>query len=279
MKNDAGYIPVSRKLFEHEFWREKRSFSRFEAWLDLIYTARFEESEKTEFINSKPVTWCRGQLVGSVRFLMERWQWGSITKVENFLKYLQNKDMININKGQGISIITICKYDTYNVKKDSERTLEGQQKDSERTVKGHGKDETNKDNKVIREINKSTISLPGQALVKKKDLNDKEEKFLNLFNQITGRPFRALNDKAKRQLKKLIAHEFTGAQFQAAIKNGFKDSKNWKDPSKFTPEYITRDDKFDLYLNAVDPVTASVAASVAGMGDIKAKIAAQKLKD
>jgi hypothetical protein len=282
MSNDPGYIPISRKIFGHEFWREKRSFSRFEAWLDLIYTARFEDTPKTEFMNSKPVTWNRGQLPGSVRFLMERWHWGSITKVENFLKYLVNTDMIVIEKGQGINIITICKYDTYNVKKEAQRTQEGQQKDSERTAKGQQKDETNKDNKVIREINKSTIPLPGRIPVRKKDfLDEKERKFLEMFNEITKRDFRTLNPKAKRQLKRLLDYEpkFSGKQFEKAITSGFKDSLKWQDPSKFTPEYITREDKFDLYLNAVDSLTASVAASVSGIGNFHAKLAAQKLKD
>jgi hypothetical protein len=60
---------------------------------------------------------------------------------------LKPNSWIVIEKGQGINILTICKYDTYNTRKDAEKTVEGQQKDSERTVKGRRKDKTNKDNK------------------------------------------------------------------------------------------------------------------------------------
>lgn len=158
MAQPAGYIPISRKIFDHPFWKEKRAFSKFEAWIDLLQTARYEESIKTEYINSKPVKWGRGQLPASVRYLMERWRWGSITKVETYLKNLQNEDMISLEKGQGINIITICKYDDYNLCKGIERTVEISEKDSERTVKGRGKDKTNKDNKVNKEITIKVVS-------------------------------------------------------------------------------------------------------------------------
>lgn len=179
MSNQAGYIPISRKMFEHEFWTEKRAFSKFEAWLDLLHSARYEASTKTEFINGKPISWGRGQLVGSVRFLMGRWQWKSITKVENYLNYLQKKDMVSVEKGQGISIITICKYDTYNPVKDSERTVKGQQKDAKRTEGGRGEDETNKGNKENKEI----TDMPDAQSVALAEF----EKFWEIYGKKTGK--------------------------------------------------------------------------------------------
>ena len=40
------YIPISRRLFEHQLWCEERIYSRFEAWLDLIQSARFEDTKQ-----------------------------------------------------------------------------------------------------------------------------------------------------------------------------------------------------------------------------------------
>jgi hypothetical protein len=137
------------------------------------------------------------------------------------------------------------------------------------------------------ENKESNNVLPGQkaptpkGAKKTKGLSDKEQKFLDLFNETTSRKFETLNAKARKQLKVLLeaSPKFTEKQFQKAVAAGHKDSLKWPNPSQFTPEYITRDDKFDKYLNAIDSVTASVAASVAGMGNIKARIAAQQAKD
>jgi hypothetical protein len=204
MKVETGYIPISRKIFEHEFWREKRSFSRFEAWMDLLHSARFDDTTKTDFINGKAITWGRGQLVGSVRFLMERWQWGSITKVENFLKYLVNKDMIIIEKGQGINVVTICKYGVYNIKKGIEEVTEGQQKDTEkdskRTVKGHGKDKTNKDNKVNKDNIKIVDSAEPTLYKQMVDFWLKEFRPGWTFNAVTGKALKSIIKKMKKVL-------------------------------------------------------------------------------
>jgi hypothetical protein len=122
-------------------------FSKLEAWLDLLQTARFEDKPKAEWVNSKEVSFGRGQLIGSFRFLQKRWKWGSITKVENFINTLKKKDMIVCEKGQGVTVITICNYDSYNNISDSKRTQKGQ-------GEGRRKDETNKENKVKERNNK-----------------------------------------------------------------------------------------------------------------------------
>lgn len=149
----ANFIPISRKIFEHEFWEESRCFSKFEAWMDLLQLARFENSTKNIIVNNKTVSYCRGQLVGSIRFLQKRWNWGSISKVENFLKTLKTKDMIDLEKGQGVNIITICKYGSYNIINSTKKTAKGQ-------GTGQQKDNTNKENNINKEIkNKKDITV------------------------------------------------------------------------------------------------------------------------
>ncbi len=144
----SGYLPLSRKVFAHDFWLEDRPFSKFEAWLDLLQTARYDKEETTDWIAGKPIKYGRGQLPASVRFLKERWNWGSNTKVEQFLKQLETRTMIKTEKGQGQTVVTICKYDDYNLTKENEKTAKGQQ---QRRKQGQEKDESNKDNK--EEIN------------------------------------------------------------------------------------------------------------------------------
>lgn len=166
----SNFIAISRKIFDHEFWEEERSYSKFEAWVDLIQSAFFKEDEiKSEWVNNKEVKYKRGQLIASVRFLQKRWNWGSITKVERFLNVLKNKDMVVLEKGQGVNVITICKYDIYNPKKKDERTAKGQ-------GRGQQKDETNNVNKEID----NNISIYAKAIIDFKDMRKTIKKPLSV---------------------------------------------------------------------------------------------------
>jgi hypothetical protein len=125
MQERKGYITISRKLFEHEFFTEKREYSKFEAWLDLIQVCAFEDNQSM-MVKGKIVRWGRGQTIASVRYLQERWYWKSLDKVTCYLKLLRSQKMIIIDTEQGIGRITLCKYDDYNPKAyskpDSDRT-------------------------------------------------------------------------------------------------------------------------------------------------------------
>lgn len=114
---DQGFIKLSRKFFKNPLWKEPRRYSRSEAWLDLIFMARFEDSQ--QILRNRVIEVQRGEIIASRRFLEERWSWGS-TKVVNFLNYLQNNSMINQRQTSGQTIIILCNYDTYNPPQTSE---------------------------------------------------------------------------------------------------------------------------------------------------------------
>lgn len=111
MENNQGFIKLSRKYFDNFLWKEPRVYSKAEAWLDLIGSARFEAS--TEIVNSRVIEVQRGEIPASRRFLEERWKWGS-TKVANFIETLTKKGMISQRQEQGQTILILCKYDSYN---------------------------------------------------------------------------------------------------------------------------------------------------------------------
>lgn len=145
--NINNYITINRRLFKHPFWEEKRPFSRFEAWLDLCQSARFEITEARRLIDGKLVVWYRGELPASLRFLAERWQW-SKNKVDHYLKLLESEKMIKKRTAQGTSqtVITLCNYDSYNHRAKKEGQPNGQLRDSEGTGEGQTRDKTNKEN-------------------------------------------------------------------------------------------------------------------------------------
>ena len=111
--NISNYIPISRKLFEHHLWSESREYSRFEAWLDLLQLAKFEDAKM--YIGNKVITVKRGNILASLRFLAKRWQW-SDKKVRGFLSLLEIDGMIKriTDSDAGQTLLSICNYDRYN---------------------------------------------------------------------------------------------------------------------------------------------------------------------
>jgi len=107
----SGYIKLNRKFFDNFLWNEARTYSKAEAWLDLIQSARFEAS--TEIINGKVIEVQRGEFPASRRFLELRWSWGS-TKVSNFLKILSDLGMINQRQVNGQTVLRLVNFEVYN---------------------------------------------------------------------------------------------------------------------------------------------------------------------
>lgn len=159
--DNEGYVPINRKFFNHPLWKEGRTFSKAEAWLDLIQSARFEASMAKELIGGRLVSWTTGQLPASVRLLAQKWNWTK-GRVENFLKLLESEGMIRKEIVEGQTVITLVNYSNYN--KNGQRNgqanavgtgLSGvppdRSADTGRTVNGHRPDNTNKENKENKE--------------------------------------------------------------------------------------------------------------------------------
>ena len=110
-KEKQGFIKLNRGFFDNFLWNEARTYSKAEAWLDLIQMARFEAS--TERIGGKVIELQRGEIPASRRFLELRWTWGS-TKVSNFLKMLTDFKMIKQSVKSGQTTILLLNFGTYN---------------------------------------------------------------------------------------------------------------------------------------------------------------------
>ena len=111
-----GFVMISRALFEHDFWKDQRQFSRAEAWIDLIRMAHFGEQPKRyipkgQYINYIMIN--RGELVASHRFLSERWGWTK-TKVVTFMNFLKARQMVLIDNSKGVNHIALINFEQYN---------------------------------------------------------------------------------------------------------------------------------------------------------------------
>lgn len=176
-EQNEGYIAIGRGLFKHMLWEEDREYSKAEAWLDLIQTAWYGEVPARRLFNNRPIMWKRGQVAASIRFLQERWGWSSTSRVSNFLDFLINEEMIELNKEQGQNIITLCKYDEYNPLKKDKRTATERSENSNRTLGERSENEREE----IKETNTTNLPIemaPADAVPPaRKSLEDRKEEF------------------------------------------------------------------------------------------------------
>ena len=171
----SNFIPINRNLFKHELWLQKRAYSRFEAWLDLLATARFDNSPAQMLVGCTVVRWNRGELVASLRYLCTRWGW-SKTKVENFFKLLKHEGMIKTRTAEGTvqTIVSICNYDIYNTTPENLGHQHGQYEANTQTPQSQPEDKTNKANNQPINNNKQIYRSFGHLILYTPD-------FLNLL--------------------------------------------------------------------------------------------------
>ncbi|MED0759000.1 DnaD domain protein [Aneurinibacillus thermoaerophilus] len=135
-----GWIKLHRKIQVHWLFEEKRKFSKFEAWIDLLMMVNHED--KKVVIGNETIEVKRGQRLTSIRQLCDRWGWSN-TKVTQYLKSLYNEGMIEYKSDAKKTLITIVNYGFYQGDGDEKTTKNSQKNDEEQTQKHTNKNEKN----------------------------------------------------------------------------------------------------------------------------------------
>jgi uncharacterized phage protein (TIGR02220 family) len=259
-----GYIRLSRKFFENKYWLKERTYSQAEAWLDLIQMARFEAEPLTKVLASKrQIVIERGEIHASLRFLSARWKWG-IMQVRTFLKSCVASQQITQRITHGESIITLCKYDGYNPLFSENNTP-----DNIPVSHRYHTDNTKlkKENKVNKENNNKSPYGDMSGNSRPPSRSDEFLNYISFFNNIRGTRYRG-DSKTERQFKARLKEGFTPARMIEALKNAMQDAWHLETGFKYlTPEFFTRPDKLDRFLNT------SPASSVSTGDDFKNKMA------
>lgn len=206
---DSGFLKLYRTFFDHFLWDEEREFSKAEAWIDLLQTARYKEGRSTEMINGQVVEWERGELLASVRFLKNRWNWNSTGKVTRFLEMLEKQNMVIKKTEQGVTIISICKYNSYNPIENDDGTPTEHERNSDGTVTEQQQVQNRKKVKKVKN-DKNGHSPPEFSEVKKyfsqKGFSPQlAQKFYNYYNEPmmdrNGRVWKDQNGKTVKSWK------------------------------------------------------------------------------
>ncbi len=91
--------------------------------------------------------------------------------------------------------------------------------------------------------------------------------FISAFNFLTGRNYKG-DAASKRNFKARLKEGVTGAELKTAIRNCLQDPFHQANPNYLTPEFITRADKLEKFLNA-QPLHEKKEMQDKGCGFIK----------
>jgi hypothetical protein len=144
-----GYIRLHRQLKDCWLWKDKEPFDRRSAWLDLLLSAN--HCDKKILFEGKVIVIRKGQFHTSILQLSERWKWNR-KKTANFLKILENDEMVTTKSTTHGTTITIVNWDKYQYCGTTEDTTDG-------TNEGQPCPTNNNDNNDNNVIKRKEVSL------------------------------------------------------------------------------------------------------------------------
>ncbi|HDB6686886.1 TPA: DnaD domain-containing protein [Staphylococcus aureus] len=153
----TGWISIGRSIQNHWLFKEKRTFSKFEAWIYLLMEANHSEAKVP--IGNQIVTVERGQRLTSILTLSDLFNWSRF-KVKTFLDLLESDGMLEVKTTSKYTLITIVNYDFYQSEQgrnqhqnDIKPTSKQHQSNINPTSKQHQTNTNNNDNKDNNEKN------------------------------------------------------------------------------------------------------------------------------
>ena len=144
---EHGYIKLHRQIQDCWIW-DSGKFDKRSAWIDLLMLANHRD--KKFMFNGKPVVITRGQYMTSIRKLAVRWEWSTSTVFE-FLKILEDDNMIKKESDSHRTFLTIINYEVYQGVPNTDQTLTEHQSNTNRTLTETTKEYKNIRNKEFKE--------------------------------------------------------------------------------------------------------------------------------
>lgn len=112
-----GYIKLYRQIQENWLWQERRTFSKAEAWIDILLMVN--HSDKKVPLGNELIPVKKGSRIISIRQLCEKWNWSN-TKVKSFLELLQKDEMIVYKSDTKKTVLSVVNWELYQCSNDTE---------------------------------------------------------------------------------------------------------------------------------------------------------------
>lgn len=190
----AGFIKLHRQITEHEFFKEPRKFSKFEAWLYILLNAKY--MEETNRLYGKDVVIPAGSFPTSYSKLSKAWGWDRRT-VKRFLDYLISEEIVIVTcttngtedgTGNGI-VVSLVNWAFYQVDGTKVCTGNGTANSTKKPVSSY----IDKEEKNIYAKFVSMTEEEHQKLIEQFGEQGTTEKIesLNLYKGSTGKKYKS----------------------------------------------------------------------------------------
>jgi hypothetical protein len=137
-----GHIKVARRTFDpvagDPLWLERREFSRWEAWVDVIQMAAFRARRHVTQYGTVHLQ--RGEFVASLRYLADRWLW-SVKQVRGWISALTKWARLRAQREEAAgTVYLIVNYERYQTTGADADEEKGTGQGIERAQQGHKKE-------------------------------------------------------------------------------------------------------------------------------------------
>lgn len=137
-----GHVKLARRAFDpvvgDPLWLEKREFSRWEAWVDVIQMAAFRARRHVTSYGTVQLQ--RGEFVASLRYLADRWTW-TVKQVRGWISTLTKWARLRAQREEPAgTVYLIVNYDRYQTTGADADDEKGTASGIERAQQGHKKE-------------------------------------------------------------------------------------------------------------------------------------------
>lgn len=115
----SGWIKLHRDIKNHWIYTEKRKFSKFEAWTDILLSVNHTQAKT--IIKGKLIIIERGESILSLDSWANKWGWNK-SSVNRFFELLKTDGMILIKNETVTTRLTVCNYASYQDEQNNSET-------------------------------------------------------------------------------------------------------------------------------------------------------------
>jgi len=213
-----GYFAVWRKIQDHKFYKEKRIYSKFEAWLDILMEAQFQKEPKEVLLKMVLLNQHYGEVLRSLRGWSKRWQW-SVGRVTRFLLLLKKMNQIRYRNETVTTRITVLNYEKYDIRRNTSGTQTDTRAEHERNAGGIRL-------KNVKNVEDKKVQIPLSAV---NFLNSSLQQKIEYLseNNIFPKAEIFVNDQKKRNRNIQAIEHALNQLYGKAKDNGFDKAGAW----------------------------------------------------